>query len=53
MQTNLLKIVDGEEGTFQDYTGHCSAVTDVVVGPSMLASVAGDGVLLWRVNYSQ
>ena len=45
------QIIDYDEGTFQDFTGHADAVTSLRFSPSgqALLSAAGTDIFQWHV----
>ena len=47
----VLKLMDFEEGYFQDYTGQCDGVSVVVFSPSgsSLISTCGPTLHLWNI----
>ena len=48
----LVKLIDFEEGTFQDFVGHIDRVSTVAFSPdvSRLASTSHDEILMWDVT---
>ena len=47
----LVKVIDYDEGTFQDFTGHSDVVKSLAFSPSggMLASAAHTDIVCWEV----
>eukprot|EP00283_Hemiselmis_rufescens_P026306 CAMPEP_0173454338 /NCGR_PEP_ID=MMETSP1357-20121228/52212_1 /TAXON_ID=77926 /ORGANISM="Hemiselmis rufescens, Strain PCC563" /LENGTH=51 /DNA_ID=CAMNT_0014421359 /DNA_START=6 /DNA_END=158 /DNA_ORIENTATION=- len=48
-QEMLVKVVDYDEGTFQDNTGHSDAVSSMVFGPTggVLLTAADKDIVQW------
>uniref|UniRef100_A0A7S1EF89 WDR90 4th beta-propeller domain-containing protein n=1 Tax=Hemiselmis andersenii TaxID=464988 RepID=A0A7S1EF89_HEMAN len=51
-QEMLVKVVDYDEGTFQDFTGHSDAVSSMVFGPTggVLLTAADTDIVQWSVR---
>ena len=48
----LVKLMDYKEGSFQDFMGHCDAVSNVRFAPSgeLLCSTSHSEILMWNVR---
>ena len=48
----LVKLMDYNEGSFQDFMGHCDGVSNVRFAPSgeLLCSTSQSEILMWNVR---
>lgn len=48
----LVKLMDYNEGSFQDFLGHCDVVNNVRFAPSgqLLCSTSHSEILMWNVK---
>ncbi|PFX32008.1 WD repeat-containing protein 90 [Stylophora pistillata] len=51
-EERLVKLMDYNEGSFQDFTGHCDGVSNVRFAPSgeLLCSTSQSEILMWNVR---